>query len=70
MARWTTLLKLRKGAIFETKNGVMAMKTEYHTFNGGTQCDCYLLESGESAHFPNGDNEKVRERVITNEHVP
>lgn len=61
---WITLGELRQGAVFETKAGVRAMKTEYHTFNGGIQCDCYLLESGEAAHFPALDNELVREIVV------
>jgi len=59
--KWVSLHELREGAIFETKDGIKAMKTEYQTFNGGTQCDCYLLESGEAAHFPNKDGELVLE---------
>ena len=59
--KWMPLGDLREGAVFETKGGVVAMKTEYSTFCGGTQCDCYLLESGEAAHFPDKDGELVRE---------
>lgn len=59
-----SLRKLRHGAIFETTNGIRAMKTEYRTFDGGKQCDCYLLASGEAAHFQNKDNEMVREIVL------
>lgn len=59
--KWIPLRDLREGAIFETKDGIVAMKTEYQTFAGGTQCDCYLLSSGETAHFGNKDNELVRE---------
>jgi hypothetical protein len=62
--KWITLAKLRKGAVFVTKDVVLAMKTEYHTFDGGQQCDCYLLESGESAHFKSGDKELVCEIKI------
>ena len=58
--KWIPLGDLRKGAIFETKKGTRAMKTEYHTFAAGTQCDCYLLNGGETAHFLNKDNELVR----------
>lgn len=58
---WMPLRMLRNGAIFTNRDGIMAMKTEYHTFNGCTQCDCYLLESGEAAHFSNGDDELVCE---------
>lgn len=61
MSQWVTLRSLRAGAVFETRDGIRAVKTEYHTFDGGRQCDCYLLESGESAHFPQGDDEPVRE---------
>ena len=57
---WTTLRDLRPGALFVTRDGIIALKTEYHTF-GRTQCDCYLTASGESAHFPDGDDEEVRE---------
>jgi len=59
--KWVALGELREGAIFETKDGIKAMKTEYHTFCGETQWNCYLLESGEAAHFPNKDSELVRE---------
>jgi len=58
---WVSLDNLRPGAVFETKDGVVAVKTEYHTFVRGTQCDCYLLENGETAHFHDKDNELVRE---------
>ena len=64
MSEWIKLGELRNGAIFETRNGVRAMKTEYHTFNQESQCDCYLLESGEAAHFENKDHEEVREIEI------
>lgn len=46
---WTTLFDLRSGAIFETRDGVFAVKTRYHSKRGAI--DCYLLESGESAWF-------------------
>jgi hypothetical protein len=58
---WTTLGLLRDGALFETRDGVRAVKSEYRTFSGGSQCDCYLIASGEAAHFPKGDAEPVRE---------
>lgn len=62
--RWQTLESLRPGAVFVTEGGIMAVKTEYHTFEKGTQWDCYLLASGEAAHFPNQDSEMVREILI------
>ncbi len=61
---WQTLDALRPGAVFVTEGGILAMKTEYHTFESGTQWNCYLLASGESAHFPNQDTELVREIVF------
>lgn len=62
--KWQTLDALRPGAVFVTEGGILAMKTEYHTFDGGTQWNCYLLESGESAHFANRDTELVCEIEI------
>lgn len=58
---WKILSALRPGAVFMTEEGILALKTEYHTFSDMTQCDCYLLESGEAAHFPNKDTELVKE---------
>ncbi len=57
-----TLGELPNGAIFETLDGIRAVKSEYHMANG--QCECILLESGEYAHFPNGNEEEVREVAI------
>ena len=45
---WMTLGELREGAIFETRDGIRAVKSEYRTDG---KCDCYLLASGEAAHF-------------------
>lgn len=52
MSEWTTLGALRDGAIFETRDGTRAVKSEYHYTNGG--CECVLLASGEYAHFARG----------------
>lgn len=46
---WVTLAELRDGAIFETRTGVRAVKSEYHYPYGGIEC--VLLASGEAAHF-------------------
>lgn len=62
MDRWITLRELREGAVFENRDGVRAVKSEYHYSNG--QCECVLLESGEYAHFPAGNQEPVRELVV------
>lgn len=59
---------LRNGAIFETQDGIKAVKSEYCYDNtGGSQARCILLESGEMAHFPNGNEELVREIQSMNE---
>ena len=53
---------LRPGAIFKTKAGFLAVKSEYHYSNNpDAQCLCILLESGEFAHFPKKDMELVEE---------
>lgn len=46
---WTTLAELRPGAIFETRDGIRAVKSEYRYPSGGIEC--VLLASGEAAHF-------------------
>lgn len=45
---WVPLHDLREGAVFVTEKGICAMKTEYRT---NFKIDCYLLASGEAAHF-------------------
>lgn len=57
---WLPLGELRCGAIFETRDGIHAVKSEYWYDNGGAP-ECILLGSGEYAHFPNGAAELVRE---------
>lgn len=49
MKTWTTLAELREGALFVTRKGVRAVKTEYRYPNGGIEC--VLEASGEYAHF-------------------
>lgn len=61
---WTTLGELREGAVFETRNGVRAVKSEYRYGNDNPDCKCILLESGEYAHFPGRNAEPVREVVV------
>lgn len=56
-----TLFELRPGAIFVTE-GIYAVKSEYYYPNG--HCQCVLLESGEYAHFANGNRTRVREVVL------
>lgn len=45
---WVPLYELRPGAIFTTEDGIRAVKSEYRTDG---KIDCYLLASGEYAHF-------------------
>ena len=54
-----TLDELPPGSLFETASGVRAVKSEYHYQDGG-QWQCVLLESGEYAHFPEGNRTRVR----------
>lgn len=55
---WMPLWQLRRGAIFETRAGVRAVKSER---TNGNQCECVLLASGEYARFARGNAEEVRE---------
>jgi hypothetical protein len=50
---------LRPGALFTTRNGIMAVKTAYIHDSG--QCKCVRLEDGQSPHFSEGDMTPVRE---------
>lgn len=60
---WTTLEGLREGALFETRNGVRAVKSQYHyTSNGASQC--VLLTCGGYAHFPERGKTEVREIIL------
>lgn len=67
MDEWTTLDKLRKGAIFEDQDGVRAVKSEYHYSSSDLQWLCILLNSGEYAHFVDGNKTLVREVVLKEE---
>lgn len=60
---WTTLDALRKGAIFETQDGIRAVKSEYWYSTGGAP-QCVLLASGEYAHFALKRKEPVREIML------
>jgi hypothetical protein len=53
------LKDLRPGAIFVTRDGVYAVKTEYHHLSG--VCMCILLASGSCAEFAGGNLEMVQE---------
>ncbi len=49
MDMWTTLHALPEGAVFETEDGIRAVKSEYRYPRGGIEC--VLLASGEYANF-------------------
>ena len=59
---WVPLSELRPGAIFETQDGVRAVKSEYRNVDLAIQC--VLLGSGKYAHFHDGNATLVREIVI------
>lgn len=65
---WVPLGELREGAIFETREGARAVKSEYHYSNAGA-IKCVLIESGEYAHFCQGglfnDRERARKHNAT-----
>lgn len=56
------LKDLRPGAIFVTREGIYAVKTEYrYGSEVQSQCECILLESGKYAHFKDGNQTLVRQ---------
>jgi hypothetical protein len=56
------LRDLRPGAVFVTREGIYAVKSEYYyTGDSESQCECVLLASGEYAHFRDGNETLVRE---------
>lgn len=59
---WQTLDDIPPGSLFETEDGIRAVKSEYHYDNHNPQPLCILLTSGEFAHFP--DKERTRVRVV------
>lgn len=63
-SKWMWLKTLREGALFETKDGILAVKSEYvYSNQPDSQCQCILLASGEYAHFDKGNRELVREII-------
>lgn len=58
---WMFLSDLPNGAIFTTKDGIRAVKTEYYYTNENRQPMCILLASGEFAHFPEKEKTLVCE---------
>ena len=69
LGEWVKLHELREGALFETRSGNRAVKSEYHYPWGGIQC--VLIASGEYAHFgkvPSVHNYiEVRELIISSD---
>lgn len=62
--KWTTLDKLRPGAVFVTRDGIKAVKSEYKYGDGSTQWECILLASGEFADFPEKNQTQVRQIIV------
>ena len=78
---WTTLDKVRNGAVVDTGNGVLVMVTRYsedftdqQTGRKWSHRNCYLLTSGESAWWGGGHDHQVRcrplELVLVDEQDP
>ncbi len=60
-AEQMTLDELPEGSLFETLDGVLAVKSEYKYSNGrDSQWQCVLLASGEYAHFEEKNRTVVR----------
>ncbi len=62
--KWTTIAELEPGTIFETEDGVVAVKSEYGGYSDDVASMCVLVASGEYAHFKNGNNERAREIIL------
>ena len=63
-SRWTTLDKLRPGAVFVTKDHIKAVKSKYKYGDGESQWECILLSSGEFAHFAKENDTEVRQVIV------
>lgn len=60
----TTIGDLRPGAVFATGSGTYAVKSEYkYSDEASAQYQCILLESGEYAHFKDGNATGVWEVI-------
>lgn len=62
-----TLEELREGALFITKDGTLAVKSQYRMSNN--QCECILLSSGSYAHFERRNSEPVIEVDLHTDHA-
>ncbi len=61
LQNWTTLAALQPGAIFETEDGVRAVKSAWpYSGEPDSQYLCVLLDSGKYGHFPQRNATKVR----------
>lgn len=63
-SEWLTLDELRPGAVFETRDHVKAVKSEYKYGDSSTQWECILIASGEFAHFPEKNQTQVRQIIV------
>lgn len=55
---WQTIADIPKGSIFETPDGILAVKSEYTQPSGQSQC--VLLSSGEYSGFEGGNTHRAR----------
>ena len=60
---WVRLEDLPNGAIFETRDGIKAVKSEYRYPRGAPECA--LLASGEYAHFTGEGADEIRIDGVT-----
>lgn len=67
---WIELIDLLPGYVFETEDGILAVKSEYFYSNGNPQPQCILLASGEYAHFEGGPETLVRAVGIPDQDLP
>lgn len=61
MKVWRRLRNLPSGTLFATKDGILAVKSEYFYSNDNPQPQCILLASGEYAHFADKEQTWVSE---------
>jgi len=63
---WTTTAQLPPGTLFETEDGIRAVKSN-SCFAGSGPWQCVLLDTGEYAKFVDGNQTRVREIIIDQE---
>lgn len=64
---WVTLDELPPGRIFQTREGIAAIKTDEKYAGEGSQWKCVLLASGEYAHFEEKNETEVQQHNLATE---